>query len=165
MSDIGELRRAAAEARTAYDQALIDVDTATNSQRYFSVAVTQWKLSHSAETREPRPITEGVAHYDVAMPPPPSAEQVRRLEKAVAVAAKKLNLTRQALTDAAAADPPKREPSPTGWSAVKSFRFAGTQYDPGDPFDPSIAEPGKLSQMIGARMIAATGPAGADRAS
>jgi len=48
------------------------------------------------------------AHYDVAMPAPPSAMQVRRLERAVLVAAKKLNLTWQAFTDAVAAGPPKR---------------------------------------------------------
>ena len=37
--------------------------------------------------------------------------QVRRLERAVLVAAKKLNLKQQALTDAAAAGPPKRNGS------------------------------------------------------
>jgi len=84
------------------------------------------------------------------------------LEKAVVVAGKKLNLKRQALTDAVAAGPPKRKPSKTGWSAVKSFTFQGVHFDPGDEFDPSIAEPGKLNQIIGARLIAATSPAGAD---
>jgi len=164
MSDIGEARRAAAEARTAFDAALVDVDTATASQTYYAFAVEQWKLSHQAETREPRPIMPGAAHWDVAMRPPPSDEQVAVLEKAVGKAERKLNRTRQALTEAAAAGVPKREPSTTGWSAVKSFRFLGVAYDPGDEFDPSIAEPGKLSQMIGARLIAATSPAGADHA-
>jgi len=67
MSDIGQLRQAAAQARTEFDRAQIDAD------------------------------------YDVAMPPPPSATQVRRLERAVLVAAKK--------ADAVAAGPPKRNGS------------------------------------------------------
>jgi len=99
MSDIGELRRAAAEARTAYDRAQMAAGYAQTSRVNYEFAATQWRLSHQAETRAPLPI------IDVAMHPPPTAEQVRRLEKAAAVAAKKLNLTRQALTDAAAADP------------------------------------------------------------
>jgi len=75
MSDIGQLRQAAAQARTEFDRAQIDAD------------------------------------YDVAMPPPPTATQVRRLERAVLVAAKKLNLKWQALTDAVAAGSPKRNGS------------------------------------------------------
>jgi len=70
MSDIGELRTAAQEARTAFDAALVDVDTATAT-----------------------------------------ATASRSLERAVLVAAKKLNLKWQALTDAVAAGPPKRNGS------------------------------------------------------
>ena len=164
VSDIGEARRAAAEARTAYDRAQNAAGYARTSRVNYEFAVTQWRLSHQAETREPQPIVEGAAHWDIAVRVPPTDEAVKRLEKAAAKAERKLNKTRQALTEAAAADQPRREPSPTGYAAVKSFRFAGTQYDPGDPFDPSIAEPGKLNQIIGARLIAATSPAGADHA-
>jgi len=165
MSDIGEARRAAAEARTEFDRASDAANFARTSQVNYEFAERQWKLSHTYEDREPLPIIEGNARYDIAQPPPPTDEQVRRLEKAAVVAAKKLNLTQQALTDAAATGPPKRKPSTTGWSATKSFRFLGVAYDPGDPFDPSVAEPGKLAQMIGARLIAATSPAGADHGS
>jgi len=162
MSQIGELRTAAAEARTAFDAALTAADSAHKSQTYYAFEVERWKLGHKAETREPRPISQGVAHYDIAMPPPPSDKEVKRLAKAAAAAEKKLNKARQALEAAAALSPPRREPSPTGYAATKSFRFLGESYDPGDPFDPSVAEPGKLSQMIGARLIAATSLAGAD---
>jgi len=165
MSDIGEARQAAAQARSAYDRAQMAADSANHSRRYFAFAVKQWELSHTYEDREPLPIIEGNARYDIPMPPPPTDAEVKQLEKAAAAAEKKLDKATKALDDAAALSPPRREPSPTGWSAVKSFRFAGTQYDPGDPFDPSIAEPGKLNQIIGARLIAATSPAGATRAS
>jgi len=74
MSDIGEARQAAAQARTEFDRAQIDADLyASHSQRYFA-----------------------------------EMQQVRRLDKAVLVAAKKLNLKWQALANAVAAGPPKR---------------------------------------------------------
>jgi len=161
MSDIGEARRAAAEARTAYDQALIAAGTASKSQTYYAVAVRQWKLSHQAESRDPLPIIEGNSRYDIAMTAPPSDEEVKRLEKAAAKAERKLNKTRQALTDAAA-DQPKRKPSTTGYAATKNFRFLGVAYNVGDEFDPSVAEPGKFARLIGSRMVAPTSPAGAD---
>jgi len=156
MSDIGEARKAASEARRAFDQAQMAADSANHSQRYFAFAVQQWKLSHQGETREPLPITEGIAHYDIAMRPPPTDEQVAALEKAVGKAERKLDKATKALDDAAALSPPRREPSPTGYAATKSFRFLGQSYDPGDPFDPSVAEPAKFSRLIGSRKIAAT---------
>jgi len=73
MSDIGQLRQAAAQARTEFDRAQIN---ASHSQRYFA-----------------------------------GMQQVRRLDRAVLVAAKKLNLKWQALTDAVAAGSPKRNGS------------------------------------------------------
>jgi len=161
MSRIGELRTAAADARRAFDAASGAANYARTSQVHWATAVTQWQLSkpQEASVREPLPIIEGNSRYDIAMRPPPTDAEVKRLEKIAAAAEKKLNKARRTLEDAAAAGVPKREPSPTGWSAVKSFRFLGVAYDPGDPFDPSIAEPGKLSQMIGSRLIAATSPA------
>jgi len=165
VSDIGDLRTAAAEARTAFDAALTAADSAHKSQTYYAFEVERWKLGHKAETREPRPITEGAAHYDIAMLPPPSDKEVKHLAKAAAAAEKKLNKARRALEAAAALSPPKRKPSTTGWVATKSFAFLGVGYDPGDPFDPGVAEPGKLARLIGARMVAPTSPAGVDHAS
>ena len=163
MSQIGELRRAAREARSAYDRALTAADSASNSQRYFSVAVEQWKLSHSGETREPLPMIEGNAWADIQMPPPPTDEQFQRLQKAAAKAERKLDKTRRALTDFVAAGPPKREPSTTGYAATKNFRFLGVSYNVGDEFDPGVAEPDKFARLIGSRMVAPTSPAGATR--
>ena len=162
---IGEHRTAAADARTAYDQALTAANYAHKSQTYYAFAVQQWKLSHQAETREPQPITEGWAHYDIAQPAPPTDKEVAALQKAVAKAERKLNRTRQALTDAAAADPPKRKPSTTGYAATKNFRFLGVSYSVGDEFDPGVAEPEKFARLLGSRMVAATSPAGAARGS
>jgi len=164
MSQLGELRRDAAEARTAYSQARIAADTASNSQTYFAFAVEQWKLSHTGEDREPLPIIQGNARYDVAMRPPPTDEQVVALEKAAAAAERKLNKARRALEDAAALGPPKRKPSTTGWVATKNFRFLGESFSVGDEFDPGIAAPEKFSRLIGSRMVAPTSPAGADHA-
>jgi len=163
MSQLGELRTAAARARSEFDRAQNAAGYARTSRVNWATAVTQWQLSkpQEASVREPRPITEGWAHYDIAMRPAPTDAEVKQLEKAAAAAEKKLNKARRALEDAAALGPPRREPSPTGYAATKSFRFLGEAYDPGDPFDPSVAEPGKLSQMIGARLVAATSPAGA----
>lgn len=165
MSDLGQLRTAAQEARRAFDAALTAADTAHKSVTYYAFEVERWKLGHKAETREPRPITEGAAHYDIAMPPPPSDKEVKRLAKTAVAAEKKLNKARQALEAAAALGPPKRKPSKTGWSAVKSFRFQGVAYDPGDEFDPSVAAPDKFERLIGSRMVAATSPAGVDHGS
>jgi len=159
MSDIGQLRQAAREARTEFDRASSAAGYAQTSQRNWAFAVTQWELSkpQEANLREPRPI--GGAHYDIAQPAPPTDKEVADLVKAAGKASRKLDKARLALEDAAALSPPRREPSPTGYAATKSFRFLGESYDPGDPFDPSVAEPGKLSQMIGSRLIAATSPA------
>jgi len=165
MSDIGELRTAAADARTAFDAALTAADSAHKSQTYFAFEVERWKLGHKAETREPRPITPGAAHYDIAMPPPPSDKEVKRLAKAAAAAEKKLNKARQALEDAAALSPPRREPSPTGWVATKNFTYLGASFSVGDPFDPGVAAPDKFARLVGSRMVAPTSPAGADHAS
>jgi len=167
MSDIGQLRQAAADARTAYDRAQNAAGYAQTSQRNWATAVTQWELSKPTEAnlREPRPITEGWAHYDIAMPAPPTDAEVKRLQKAAAAAEKKLNKARQALEDAAALSPPKRKPSRTGWVATKNFRFLGASFSVGDEFDPGIAEPGKFSRLVGLRMVAPTSPAGVDHGS
>jgi len=162
MSDIGELRRASAGARTAYDRANDAAEYARTSQRNWTTAVTRWELTkpQEANLREPRPL--GGAHYDIAQPAPPTDKEVADLVKAAGKASRKLDKATKALNDAAALGPPRREPSPTGWSAVKSFRFLGEAYDPGDPFDPGVAEPGKLARLVGLRMVAPTSPAGAD---
>jgi len=156
MSDIGRLRQAAAEARSEFDKATAAAGYARKSLTNYSFAVERWKLSHTYEDREPLPIIAGNARYDIAMPAPPTDAEVKQLQKAAAAAEKKLNKARKALTDAAALGPPRREPSPTGYAAVKSFRFLGEAYDPGDPFDPSVAEPAKFARLIGGRKIAAT---------
>ena len=159
MSQLGELRQAAAEARSAYDRAQMAANYAHKSQTYYAFAVQQWKLSHNAETREPLPIIEGNAHYDIAMRPPPTDEEVKRLQKAVAKAERKLAKARQALADEVAAGPPSRKPSTTGYAASKDFRFLGVAYNVGDEFDPGIAEPDKFARLIGSRMVAPTSPA------
>jgi len=156
MSDLGELRRASAEARTAYDRANDAAGYAQTSQRNWATAVTRWELRkpQEANLREPRPL--GAAHYDIAQPAPPTDKEVGDLVKAAGKASRKLDKATKALADAAALSPPRREPSPTGYAATKSFRFLGESYDPGDPFDPSVAEPAKFSRLIGSRKIAAT---------
>jgi len=156
MSDIGQARAAAADARREFDKATAAAGYARKSQTNFRFEVERWKLGHKAETREPRPITQGAAHYDIAMPPPPSDKEVKRLAKAAAAAEKKLDKARQALEADAALSPPKRKPSPTGYAAVKSFRFLGETYDAGDPFDPSVAEPVKFARLLGSRKVVAT---------
>jgi len=165
MSDIGELRTAAAEAQSVFAAASNAANYAHKSQTYYASAVNQWKLGHSAETREPLPIIEGNAWADIQMPPPPTDEQVATLEKAAGKAERKLNKARKALTDAAAAGVPKRKPSTTGYAATKNFRFLGVAYNVGDEFDPGVAEPDKFARLIGSRMVAATSPAGADHGS
>ena len=167
MSQLGELRTAAARARSEFDRAQNAAGYARTSRVNWATAVTQWQLSkpQEASVREPRPITEGWAHYDIAMPAPPSDEEVKRLERGAAKAERKLNKTRQALADEVAAGPPKRKPSTTGYAATKNFRFLGVAYNVGDEFDPGIAEPAKFARLIGSRMVAATSPAGADHAS
>jgi len=164
MSDIGLLRQAASKARTAYDRANDAAGYARTSQRNWAFAVTQWELSkpQEASVREPRPL--GAAHYDIAQLAPPTDKEVADLVKAAGKASRKLDKATKALTEAAALGPPKRKPSTTGWVATKSFAFLGVGYDPGDPFDPGVAEPGKLARLIGARMVAPTSPAGADHA-
>jgi len=164
MSDIGELRTAAADARSAYDRAQNAAGYAQTSQRNWATAVTRWELKkpQEANLREPRPIVEGAAHWDIAQPAPPTDKEVADLVKAAGKAERKLNRTRQTLTDAAALGPPPRKPSPTGYAATKSFRFLGEAYDPGDPFDPSVAEPAKFAKLIGSRKVAATSLPGHD---
>jgi len=156
MSDIGDLRAAAADASSAFDRANSAAGYAQTSQRNWAFAVTQWELSkpQEANLREPRPL--GGAHYDIAQPAPPTDKEVADLVKAAGKASRKLDKATKALADAAALSPPRREPSPTGYAAVKSFRFLGEAYDPGDPFDPSVAEPAKFARLIGGRKIAAT---------
>jgi hypothetical protein len=165
MSDIGELRRIAAEASAEFDRAQNAAGFARTSQRNWATAVTQWKLSHTGEDREPLPIIQGNARYDIPMQAPPTGEEVVALEKAVGKADRKLDKATKALTDAAAAGAPRRKPSTTGWAATRSFRFLGTHYDVGDEFDPGIAEPAKFAKLIGSRMIAAISPAGVDHGS
>jgi len=161
MSDIGEARQAAAEASAEFDRASSAAGYARTSRVNYEFEATRWRLSkpQEASVREPRLIVEGAAHWDIPMRPPPTDEEVTALEGVAAKAEKQLAKARKALTEAAALSPPRREPSTTGWAATKSFRFAGTQYDPGDEFDPGIAEPGKFTQMIGARLVAPTSPA------
>jgi len=165
MSQLGELRTAAAEARSAFDRALTAADSASKSQTYYAFEVERWKLSHTYEDREPLPVIEGNAHYDIAMPAPPTDKEVAALQKAVAKAERKLNKTRQALTDAAAAGPPSRKPSTTGYAATKNFRFLGVPYSVGDEFDPGVAAPEKFARLIGSRMVAPTSPAAVDHGS
>jgi len=167
MSQIGQLRSAAQEARTEFDRASSAAGFATTSQRNWATAVTRWELKKPTEAnlREPRPIVEGAAHWDIAQPAPPTDKEVADLVKAAGKASRKLDKARKALTDAAALGPPPRKPSPTGYAATKSFRFLGEQYDPGDEFDPGIAEPGKFARLVGLRMVAPTSPAGHDVAS
>jgi len=158
MSDIGELRRAAAEARTEFDRASNAAGFARTSRVNYEFAEKQWRLSkpQEASVREPRLIVEGAAHWDIPMRPPPTDEEVTALEGVAAKAEKQLAKARKALTAAAALSPPKRKPSPTGYAAVKSFRFLGQSYDPGDPFDASVAEPVKFAKLIGSRKVAPT---------
>jgi len=160
MSQLGELRTAAAEARTAYDAATSAAGYAATSQRNWAFAVTQWELSKPSEAnlREPRPL--GGAHYDIAQPAPPTDKEVADLVKAAGKASRKLDKATKALTEAAALGPPPRKPSTTGYSASKDFRFLGVSYSVGDEFDPSIAAPDKFARLIGSRMVAATSPAG-----
>jgi len=160
MSDIGQLRQAAREARTEFDRASSAAGYARKSQTNFRFEVERWKLSHTYEEREPLPVIEGNAWYDIAMPAPPTDKEVAALQKAAAKAERKLNKTRQALTDAVAAGPPRREPSTTGWVATKNFRFLGAPYSVGDEFDPGIAAPDKFARLIGSKMVAPTSPAG-----
>jgi len=156
MSDIGQLRQAAAQARAEFDRTQNAAGYAQTSRVNYAFEVERWRLSHQAETREPQPIVEGAAHYDIAVRVPPTDEQVKRLEKTAAKAEKQLAKARKALTAAAALSPPKRKPSTTGYAATKSFRFLGEAYDPGDPFDPSVAEPAKFAKLIGSRKVAPT---------
>jgi len=162
---IGELRTAAADASSAFDRASDAANYARKSQTNFRFEVERWKLSHTYETREPLPVIEGNAHWDIAMPAPPTDEQVAALGKAATKANRKLNKTRQALTDAVAADQPKRKPSTTGYAATKNFRFLGVPYSVGDEFDPGVAAPEKFARLVGSRMVAPTSPAGVDHGS
>jgi len=168
MSDLGKLRTAAAEASAEFDRAQNAAGYAMTSQRNWATAVTQWELSkpQEANLREPRPITDPpAAHYDIAMPAPPTDKEVADLVKVAGKAERKLNRTRQTLTDAAALGPPPRKPSKTGWVAAKSFAFLGVGYDPGDAFDPGVAAPDKFARLIGSRMVAPTSPAEVDHGS
>jgi len=159
MSDIGQLRSAAADARAEFDRASSAAGFAQTSQRNWATAVTRWELKkpQEANLREPRPITDPpAAHYDIAQPAPPTDKEVAELVKEAGKAARKLDKATKALADAAALSPPKRKPSPTGYAAVKSFRFLGEAYDPGDPFEPSVAEPVKFARLLGSRKVVAT---------
>ena len=91
MSDIGQLRTAAQEARTAFARASSAAGFARKSQVHYEFAERQWRLSHSGETREPVPIIEGNSRWDIPMKPPPSDEEVKRLERAAAKSERKLD--------------------------------------------------------------------------
>jgi len=162
VSQLGELRTAAAEARTEFDRASSATGFAQTSQRNWATAVTRWELKkpQEANLREPRPITDPpAAHYDIAMPARPTDKEVADLVKAAGKASRKLDKATKALAEAAALGPPPRKPSTTGWVATKNFRYLGAPYSVGDEFDPGIAEPGKFARLVGSKMVAPTSPA------